>query len=537
MASKSRKLTLGFVCLLLFLGPSSQLDRLLQGQELKDGDELVSAQGIFTLGFFYLTRNNYYLGIWLNDNSTRLQNLVWVANRDAPIFNNSGSLTIDDYGNLKISYNGSLSIVLCSGQEANNASAVLLDTGNFVLRETSSERQLWQSFDYPTHALVPGMRLGVNRKTGHTWSLTSWRGVLVPAVGSFTLGLEPNLKNRLVILWRESLYWTSSNVLFNLTSSGLTYYGYHFSYISNENETYLNYTGVEENYITRVIRPLKIDYFGRLSDENYTLVDCTSHDDTQGCKAQCRSHDDTFTPVSSSLKDGFKFDESDNLTHKDCEAKCFDNCSCVAYASTNQYAQTGCEIWSTLDRLIGFSNPNARTIYFLASALGERKKKQKMLIKELGGNVKASTVNGEENQQNNDEKIFSFESICAATSNFSIENKLGEGGFGPVYKAWQLWNEDKGMELIDSTILDESCPASEVLKCIHVGLLCVQEHATNRPTMLDVVSFLVNENLQLSPPKKPAFYINTVVKESEVSEIKPENCSINNVTISEMEAR
>ena len=135
MASKSRKLMLGFVCFLLFLGPSSQLDRLLQGQELKDGDELVSAQGNFKLGFFTLESNNYYLGIWLNANGTRLHNLVWVANRDAPIFNNSGSLTIDDYGNLKISYNGSLSIVLYSGQEASNASAVLLDTGNFVLRE------------------------------------------------------------------------------------------------------------------------------------------------------------------------------------------------------------------------------------------------------------------------------------------------------------------------------------------------------------------------------------------------------------------
>ena len=93
------------------------------------------------------------------------------------------------------------------------------------------------------------------------------------------------------------------------------------------------------------------------------------------------------------------------------------------------------------------------------------------------------------------------------------------------------------MELIDSTILDESCPTSKLLRCIHVGLLCVQEHATDRPTMLDVVSFLVNENLQLSPPKKPAFYINTIEKESEVYEIKPENCSINNVTVSEMEAR
>ena len=265
MASKSRKLMLGFVCFLLFLGPSSQLDRLLQGQELKDGDELVSAQGNFKLGFFTLESNNYYLGIWLNANGTRLHNLVWVANRDAPIFNNSGSLTIDYYGNLKISYNGSLSIVLYSGQEASNASAVLLDTGNFVLRETSSERQLWQSFDYPTHALVPGMRLGVNRKTGHTWSLTSWRGELVPAVGSFTLGLEPKLKDRFVILWRESLYWTSPNVHFGTTYIGLTCYDYHFSYISNENETYLDYTG--DYYGTGVIRPLKIDYFGRLSDE------------------------------------------------------------------------------------------------------------------------------------------------------------------------------------------------------------------------------------------------------------------------------
>ena len=98
-----RKLVLGLLCLLLFLGPSSQLDRLLQGQEMKNGDELVSDQGIFILGFFSLTKNNYYLGIWCNDNRARLENLVWIANRDTPIFNKSASLTIDDHGNLKIS--------------------------------------------------------------------------------------------------------------------------------------------------------------------------------------------------------------------------------------------------------------------------------------------------------------------------------------------------------------------------------------------------------------------------------------------------
>ena len=64
-----------------------------------------------------------------------------------------------------------------------------------------------------------------------------------------------------------------------------------------------------------------------------------------------------------------------------------------------------------------------------------------MLIQELGGgNVIPSTVHDKVKKQNKDGQashelqIFSFESISVATSNFSSENKLGEGGFGLVYK-------------------------------------------------------------------------------------------------------
>ena len=63
-----------------------------------------------------------------------------------------------------------------------------------------------------------------------------------------------------------------------------------------------------------------------------------------------------------------------------------------------------------------------------------------MLIQELRGNARPSPVHDKVQKQNKDEQanhelqIFSFQSISVATSNFSSENKLGEGGFGLVYK-------------------------------------------------------------------------------------------------------
>lgn len=42
---------------------------------------------------------------------------------------------------------------------------------------------------------------------------------------------------------------------------------------------------------------------------------------------------------------GFKFPDRDNLSLFDCQAKCFNNCSCVAFASANDDG-TGCEIWT-----------------------------------------------------------------------------------------------------------------------------------------------------------------------------------------------
>ncbi|KMZ64338.1 receptor kinase 2 [Zostera marina] len=55
--------------------------------------------------------------------------------------------------------------------------------------------------------------------------------------------------------------------------------------------------------------------------------------------------------------------------------------------------------------------------------------------------------------------------------------------------AWQLWIENRGMELVDSNIKIK-CSEEEVLRYEHVALLCVQDRPMDRPTMSSVVLML-----------------------------------------------
>ncbi|XP_061338568.1 cysteine-rich receptor-like protein kinase 10 [Gastrolobium bilobum] len=102
--------------------------------------------------------------------------------------------------------------------------------------------------------------------------------------------------------------------------------------------------------------------------------------------------------------------------------------------------------------------------------------------------------------------------------------------------AWQLWNEGRALELVDPA-LNELSTQNEVLRCIHIGLLCVQYQATDRPTMLDIVSFLSNDTIQLPQPQQPAFFNNGVADESVLPYSKQEHYSLNDVTISNIYGR
>lgn len=60
------------------------------------------------------------------------------------------------------------------------------------------------------------------------------------------------------------------------------------------------------------------------------------------------------------------------------------------------------------------------------------------------------------------------------------------------------------MDLVDMHLL-ETINYSEILRYMHVGLLCVQEKPGDRPDMSFVILMLNGEKL-LSQPKAPGFY-------------------------------
>ncbi|GJS75257.1 cytokinin dehydrogenase 3-like protein [Tanacetum coccineum] len=70
--------------------------------------------------------------------------------------------------------------------------------------------------------------------------------------------------------------------------------------------------------------------------------------------------------------------------------------------------------------------------------------------------------------------------------------------------AWQLWKEGRPLDLMEQVLL-ESYNSDEVLKCIIVGLLCVQEDPDDRPNMSTVVTMLTSDIATLPEPKQPAF--------------------------------
>uniref|UniRef100_A0A0A0K5M3 S-locus receptor kinase C-terminal domain-containing protein n=1 Tax=Cucumis sativus TaxID=3659 RepID=A0A0A0K5M3_CUCSA len=103
-------------------------------------------------------------------------------------------------------------------------------------------------------------------------------------------------------------------------------------------------------------------------------------------------------------------------------------------------------------------------------------------------------------------------------------------------QAWDLWMKDEGLDLMEQT-LSGNCKRDEYLKCLNVGLLCVQEDPWDRPTMLNVVFMLGSETATLPSPKPPAFVVRRCPSSRASSSTKPETFSHNELTVTLQDGR
>ncbi|KAF6161949.1 hypothetical protein GIB67_014151 [Kingdonia uniflora] len=102
--------------------------------------------------------------------------------------------------------------------------------------------------------------------------------------------------------------------------------------------------------------------------------------------------------------------------------------------------------------------------------------------------------------------------------------------------SWNLWNEDNVRALIEPG-LSEPRFEEEILRYIHVGLLCVQEFAKDRPTVSTVLSMLTSEIAHLPTPKQPAFVERQISSNAESSLRGHDECSINYNTFTDIQGR
>lgn len=88
---------------------------------------------------------------------------------------------------------------------------------------------------------------------------------------------------------------------------------------------------------------------------------------------------------------------------------------------------------------------------------------------------------------------------------------------------------------MDAKLKDQFQP-SEALRCIQVGLLCVQQDPNERPTMWSVLTMLESENTLLSHPQRPGFYTERMVLKTDKS-TTTDISSSNEVTVTLLHGR
>ncbi|KAG7584828.1 Protein kinase-like domain superfamily [Arabidopsis thaliana x Arabidopsis arenosa] len=393
--------------------------------------------------------------------SISLSKAVWVANRDHPLSSPTGILNISNSNVDLLDGN----VVLWRKNLINRDSSVvaeLLDNGNFVVKDPTGV--LWQSFDSPTDTLLPGMILNAN--------LVSWASSEDPSSGAYTyeiIGQQGFIHDAhqvpMTRIFPNKILPSTTNKTFS-TMLRIDEYGvlqllvwrdkWHVDWISHVDECDwygtcgLNmFCDINLNPICNCIKGFEP------SDKPY-----------RGCerkKTQVSCVEKEFWRMTNMKLPDFGEQIDTKMGVEDCKERCVKDCNCVAFANMDsQNGGSGCMVWlhelhdirsyktkgldfyiklpvaadlvegnnvseTTIGLIVGVST--LLLIFIVLLIYKTRKMRERTIVCQRENPTMDISIT--EDWQSH---LMDFEVISQATNFFSDSNKIGEGGFGSVYK-------------------------------------------------------------------------------------------------------
>ncbi|MFS8023220.1 putative protein kinase RLK-Pelle-DLSV family [Helianthus anomalus] len=86
------------------------------------------------------------------------------------------------------------------------------------------------------------------------------------------------------------------------------------------------------------------------------------------------------------------------------------------------------------------------------------------------------------------------------------------------------WHNGTTSDIIDPTLKTGSSSLRDIIRSVHIGLLCVQENVTDRPTMASVVLMLNSISMMLPVPAQPAFFLGSTI-DPEMPALQEQSCN------------